>query len=461
VECAVCKLSSLSEKIHYPLTPPSLYLLIFPSSALSSPPSLRNLHNNTRSNSLDLDQESVPTPHTEIMATINGPLQSIIPPHVQLRNASNMVNGFAMGTHHMRQRLILPRSVNSFMAFRCKHLDVINLSFATNNYIAYYSRIFAKMQQKNTSPHIKMMWDEEIFKGKWVLVAKAYTTIIRAVGKSAAPLDGFLDLVGPEIGLIAVDEYLETMNWEVRTNDDGTISLKQTSPVCLSSFDEQMLWTLMSEEDIIDFVRANDYIGQNVLTGPNNQLPQQGLFAAAMGFPQLLQFLPALPVQQPEEPRQLVPAQQFQLEQLQQLHEQVRYQKSLEAQQALQAQQPVPAERAQPAQHPQQAPPPLPHFATQYQFLQSVATDTFATASMVLGLDVKNMMRATLTKPVAWTGSMADVYDQGSGSFNTNRASHERWAVGTIHDPQGFDNIFADSIEDGHLIPTGKYSHSY
>ncbi|KIN07692.1 hypothetical protein OIDMADRAFT_151434 [Oidiodendron maius Zn] len=297
-----------------------------------------------------------------------------------INNSSTLINGQALNTDHLQQRRVKPRSVNSFMAFR-----------------SYYSHMFANMPQKFTSTHVKDLWDQDIFKPKWVIIAKAYSIIRGDIGTINAPLDEFLDLICPAIGIINVDQYLEKMKWEAITDADGSITLRQTSVPDYSSFEEHLVFTDMSEWDLIAIAIANGYIPQGAIL-QNASLIQQGVFPAAA------------------------------------------------AHQAQQAQQ-QPQQTQQPQATPQT-------FANRVDFFRSVATDPVATASVVLGFNVKDMLRITSSQPVEWTGSLADLYDPETGFYDIEHTFEKPFNVGNISEPVGFDNIFSDSIRDGYIIPT-------
>lgn len=269
-----------------------------------------------------------------------------------------------------------------------------------NNGTAYYSHMFANMPQKFTSTHVKDLWDQDVFKPKWVIIAKAYSIIRGDIGTINAPLDEFLDLICPAIGIISVDQYLEKMKWEAITDADGSITLRQTSVPDYSSFEEHLVFTDMSEWDLIAIAIANGYIPQGAVL-QNASLIQQGVFPAAA------------------------------------------------AHHAQQAQQ-QPQQTQQPQATPQT-------FANRVDFFRSVATDPVATASVVLGFNVKDMLRITDSQPVEWTGSLADLYDPETGFYDIEHTFEKPFNVGNISEPVGFDNIFSDSIRDGYIIPTGKF----
>ncbi|CAG8958858.1 hypothetical protein HYFRA_00011811 [Hymenoscyphus fraxineus] len=168
----------------------------------------------------------------------------------------------------------LKRGVNSFMAFR-----------------AFYSRIFAAFQQKNSSTLIKLLWDEDPFRAKWSILARAYTSIRDHVGKENAPIGVFLETVYPQIGIIGVDVYLTKMNWVIGRAEDGSISLHQHSCPDFDTFSAHIMNTPMTEKDVTYYCAFRGYITPQAsfqIAGPILQggsstttTPQQGLLATA------------------------------------------------------------------------------------------------------------------------------------------------------------------------------------
>lgn len=92
------------------------------------------------------------------------------------------------------------RALNSFIAFR-----------------SYYSSCFRNYQQKDISVFVNRMWLADFFKPKWTIVAKAYSIIRDRVGKANAPLDKFLAVACPAIGILTPDEYFKQMGWVLPT----------------------------------------------------------------------------------------------------------------------------------------------------------------------------------------------------------------------------------------------------
>ena len=252
------------------------------------------------------------------------------------------------------------------------------------------------------------MWSKDPFKAKWTIIACAYSAIRNSVGKLRAPLDRFLSLVCPEIGIIDTAQYLEKMCWVIERDLDGVISLTQTSVPDIASFEDHIKHTIMTERDVVHFCARKGYITMAVaaaLAGPQttasnaNAASQQGLLATAPVIP------PALPT------------------------------------------------------------------ATN-AFLALTVTNPRAAAQQVLGFDIDellgparqseaaNLDPAPPQKPYEWTGCMADLYSPGEGSFNFEKLgdgySTSLYDVGDISDPQSFERMFGEVTENGYFQPSGK-----
>lgn len=184
------------------------------------------------------------------------------------------------------------RGVNSWMAFRCEcHKTYASRLYSADPTLAYYSKIFKALQQKNTSSLLKTMWDRDPFKAKWSIIARAYTSIRNQVGKTNASIDIFFDIVCPRMGIISVEDYLIWMRWTIETSRDGTILLHQDSLPDLRTFPPEFINGNLTEKDVVrlcafhNYLTGNDAIaiaGQNTAPSASSfrQAPQQGLFAS-------------------------------------------------------------------------------------------------------------------------------------------------------------------------------------
>ncbi|KAH8703735.1 alpha mating-type protein MAT1-1-1 [Talaromyces proteolyticus] len=100
-----------------------------------------------------------------------------------------------------------------------------------NSFIAYrsfYSTMFTDMTQKSKSGIIKYLWQIDPYKGKWAILAKAYS-ILRDDHSDNVSLDTFLDLMVPFIGLIQPASYLEAMGCQIITTADQQYQVQSIS----------------------------------------------------------------------------------------------------------------------------------------------------------------------------------------------------------------------------------------
>jgi hypothetical protein len=90
-------------------------------------------------------------------------------------------------------------------------------------------------------------------------MAKTYSMIKDKVGKRIAPLDAFLRLVCPAMGIIAARHYLVKLNWIV-TLEDGGLTITRVALPDLTSFDRATLCCDMSHIDLLRFVLDTNYL---------------------------------------------------------------------------------------------------------------------------------------------------------------------------------------------------------
>lgn len=89
-------------------------------------------------------------------------------------------------------------------------------------------------------------------------MAKAYSIIREHKSKAAAPLDVFLALTCPYIGIINRSEYLTVMGWEVV--DDGGVRLERRFVPDIASFPDTILTTNSSAVDVVAFCYHSKYV---------------------------------------------------------------------------------------------------------------------------------------------------------------------------------------------------------
>ena len=113
----------------------------------------------------------------------------------------------------------------------------------------------------NATGFLTQLWAADTQKAKFSLLAKAYSMIRDLKGKRDAPLDVFLSVTCPKIGIVSAKDYLAVFGWQVRTHGDGQVTLDRSSAaVALSN---QMCTTNMSVRDLIDHCKNTMYITDN------------------------------------------------------------------------------------------------------------------------------------------------------------------------------------------------------
>lgn len=113
-------------------------------------------------------------------------------------------------------------------------------------------------QQKEISGFLTILWQNDPFKAKWSILAKSYSLIRDSQGKANAPLEKFLAINGPLIGIIEPAYYLEALSWEVAVDEDGQTVMRRHG----NSIDQHLLITNVSVNDVI----RNSY-NQGYFTG--------------------------------------------------------------------------------------------------------------------------------------------------------------------------------------------------
>ncbi|KAL4977251.1 mating-type protein MAT alpha 1-domain-containing protein [Aspergillus desertorum] len=131
-----------------------------------------------------------------------------------------------------------------------------------NNFIAFrsfYSAIFPDITQKSKSGILRFLWQNDPFKAKWTILAKAYS-IIRDKHDDEVSLESFLTLNAELIGVIQPDRYLDAMGWELTLNDQQQYTMARVkNPVAT----EAQLSTRFSVDDLIKHCYATGYVRED------------------------------------------------------------------------------------------------------------------------------------------------------------------------------------------------------
>ncbi|KAF8849694.1 MAT1-1-1 [Acephala macrosclerotiorum] len=141
------------------------------------------------------------------------------------------------------------KALNSWMAFR-----------------VYYKRMFPNLQQKEASRYLTVLWQRDPFKAKWAVIAAAYSKIRDEVGKHNAPLDKFLSIVCPKIGIVDDERYLNQLNWTCQVSTDGALTWQQTVEPVFATFGRSILYSTMTVDDIVEFCASLGYVSRISIT---------------------------------------------------------------------------------------------------------------------------------------------------------------------------------------------------
>ena len=125
-------------------------------------------------------------------------------------------------------------------------------------------------QQKELSGYLTILWDADPFKSKWSILAKAYSVIRDAQGKKKAPLDGFLDITGPLIGIVPSQDYFSVLGWQMASGINNEIILVRDRNFDIKTIDQELLITNLSVQDLVVACRHYGYVIGSEPTDFNN-----------------------------------------------------------------------------------------------------------------------------------------------------------------------------------------------
>ncbi|SZF05301.1 unnamed protein product [Blumeria hordei] len=146
---------------------------------------------------------------------------------------------------------------------------------------AFYKNVFPNMPQKDASSILTILWNKDPFKVKWAIVSAAYSKIRDTVTKKCAPLNVYLELVCPHVGIPTVEEYLEKLNWTSHTDERGLITFKQKIVPELSVLSHEILSSAVTSGEVIQLCADKGYISQATARQINSEVND---FVSFFGF---------------------------------------------------------------------------------------------------------------------------------------------------------------------------------
>lgn len=117
-------------------------------------------------------------------------------------------------------------------------------------------------------------WQSEPAKDKWAILAKAYTLIRDKKGKANAPLDVYLDLAAPRVGILKPDEYMIKLGWEIVVGSNGETLLRR-NPDTYKAYSNSGVILNASVQDILATCYEHGYIDAedgDLVKMPENQV---------------------------------------------------------------------------------------------------------------------------------------------------------------------------------------------
>jgi hypothetical protein len=113
---------------------------------------------------------------------------------------------------------------------------------------------------KKLSHVMSLLWEADPNKSLWFLMTKAWSAIRDQIGKDQAPLDGFFNIICPQLQMPSPEMYLESQGWTSSIDKDGSPTVSRDDDFQTASVSAGLL----SVEDIIGYVQvmgyAQDYV---------------------------------------------------------------------------------------------------------------------------------------------------------------------------------------------------------
>ncbi|KAK3072736.1 hypothetical protein LTR53_006270 [Teratosphaeriaceae sp. CCFEE 6253] len=139
------------------------------------------------------------------------------------------------------------RPLNSWMAFR-----------------KYYNASLSPLTQKAISKVLMSWWHEDPFSAKWAILAKAYSVLRGSREKDEAPLDQFLELAVPLMGIVPPAAYPALMGWQVtapgEADQDKSPRVTRLFTPDFTLFDDKYTTTTLSVDDLVVYAMRAGYL---------------------------------------------------------------------------------------------------------------------------------------------------------------------------------------------------------
>lgn len=112
------------------------------------------------------------------------------------------------------------------------------------------------MTQKTKSGILRFLWQNDQFKAKWAILARAYS-IVRDDHEDEVTLETFLGLNAGFIGIIAPGRYLDAMGWQLTVDDQQQYTMARVGN---PNINEANAATNYSVDDIVNNCYEHGYV---------------------------------------------------------------------------------------------------------------------------------------------------------------------------------------------------------
>ncbi|KAK4160338.1 Mat sexual cell fertilization-promoting factor [Cladorrhinum sp. PSN259] len=104
------------------------------------------------------------------------------------------------------------KKVNGFMGYR-----------------AYYSSLFNQLPQKERSPILTMLWQQDPFHKEWDFMCAVYSAIREFLTEQDITLQSWIQCAVNHMGISSRQNYMQALGWELLQGDNGTYQLHRTT----------------------------------------------------------------------------------------------------------------------------------------------------------------------------------------------------------------------------------------
>ncbi|KAK3996940.1 Mat sexual cell fertilization-promoting factor [Cladorrhinum sp. PSN332] len=102
------------------------------------------------------------------------------------------------------------KKVNGFMGYR-----------------AYYSSLFNQLPQKERSPILTMLWQQDPFHKEWDFMCAVYSAIRENLTEQEVTLQNWIQYAVAHMGIPPRQNYMQALGWDLTQKDNGTYELQR------------------------------------------------------------------------------------------------------------------------------------------------------------------------------------------------------------------------------------------